>query len=76
MSCKNGNWQDKLIEKIRLAGLSIADNAEKIANDYEYMIDTLEVTATFSDRESPSIEVRQRFIPETYIHKLVSENKH
>ena len=63
------NWKEQTIQNIKDCGQSLIDNAEKIANDYNF---TRGITITcYVDEkdEAPYINVESSFYPEKFVER-------
>ncbi len=57
-------WEDKAIRRLKAAGQTIIDNAEKMIGGYKYQVGDIDIWIKMSDGELPQIEVTNRLIPD------------
>ena len=57
-------WEYKAVSRLKAAGQTIIDNAEKMIGGYKYQRGDLDIWIKLSDGAEPEIEVTQRLYPD------------
>ncbi len=68
-------WEYQAVTRLKDAGQTIIDNAEKMIGGYKYQRGDLDIWIRLSDGALPEIEVTQRLYPDRiYSHKVYKED--
>lgn len=66
------DWKEEIIQNIKDCGQSLINNAEKIANDFEYVTD-IDITCRVTSRDDkvPYITVTTEYTPSEYVKRYL-----